>query len=133
MENMPDYSSKRFLIVDDEVFMLSLIERTLKECKAGMILKASDGGAALRAIRDEFTQVDCIISDYNMKPINGLQLLQGTRVGIKAAELVQAGDFGKMVALQGTDVVGVPIADAVGKQKIVPQALYDELKTTFNK
>jgi phosphofructokinase-like protein len=57
----------------------------------------------------------------------------GTRVGIKAAELVQEGDFGKMVALQGTEVLGVPIADAVGKQKLVPMALYEELTTTFNK
>jgi ATP-dependent phosphofructokinase / diphosphate-dependent phosphofructokinase len=57
----------------------------------------------------------------------------GTRVGIKAAELVHAGDFGKMVALQGTDVLGVPIADAVGKQKVVSQELYESLLTTFNK
>jgi ATP-dependent phosphofructokinase / diphosphate-dependent phosphofructokinase len=57
----------------------------------------------------------------------------GTRVGIKAAELVQAGDWGKMVALQGTEVLGVPIEEAVGKQKIVSQELYNELLTTFNK
>jgi 6-phosphofructokinase 1 len=57
----------------------------------------------------------------------------GTRVGIKAAELVHAGDFGKMVALQGTEVLAVPIEQAVGKQKIVPQALYKELETTFDK
>jgi len=57
----------------------------------------------------------------------------GTRVGIKAAELVLAGDFGKMVALQGTEVLGVPIQDAVGVQKVVSKELYDELFTTFNK
>lgn len=57
----------------------------------------------------------------------------GTRVGIKAADLVQAGDFGKMVALQGTEVLGVPIQEAVGKQKTVPIELYTELTTTFNK
>ena len=57
----------------------------------------------------------------------------GTRVGIKAAELVHQGDFGKMVALQGTDVVAVPIQDAVKQWKLVPQALYDEFFTTFNK
>jgi YesN/AraC family two-component response regulator len=84
MEKLPDYSSKRFLIVDDEVFMLGLIERMLKECKAGLIMKASDGGAALRSIKDNFTQVDCIITDFNMKPINGLQLLQGVRLGLNA-------------------------------------------------
>jgi 6-phosphofructokinase 1 len=57
----------------------------------------------------------------------------GTRVGLKAAELVHAGDFGKMVALQGNEVLGVPIQEAVGKQKIVPQALYDTLAATYDK
>jgi 6-phosphofructokinase 1 len=57
----------------------------------------------------------------------------GTRVGLKAAELVMAGDFGKMVALQGTNVLGVPIQDAVGVQKLVSEELYNELKTTWAK
>ena len=57
----------------------------------------------------------------------------GTRVGIHAAELVHQGDFGKMVALRGTEIVAVPIQEAVKQWKLVPQALYDELYTTFNK
>ncbi len=57
----------------------------------------------------------------------------GTRVGIKAAELVHQGDFGKMVALQGTEIVAVPIEDAVKQWKLVSRALYDEFVTTFNK
>lgn len=57
----------------------------------------------------------------------------GTRVGIKAAELALAGDWGKMVALQGNEVLGVPIEAAVGKQKTVPVELYETLRTTFNK
>jgi len=57
----------------------------------------------------------------------------GTRVGIKAAELALEGDFGKMVAIQGNDVLGVPIELAVGKQKLVSKELYDTLVTTFNK
>jgi len=57
----------------------------------------------------------------------------GTRVGIKAAELVHAGEFGKMVAQQGTEIVAVPIEDAVKQWKLVPRGLYDEFLTTFNK
>ncbi len=82
MEKLPDYSSKRFLIADDEPFMLGLIERMLKECKATQIVKVADGATALKAIRDDLSQVDCIICDCNMKPVNGLQLLQGVRFGI---------------------------------------------------
>ena len=57
----------------------------------------------------------------------------GTRVGIKAAELVHEGQFGVMVAQQGTSIVAVPIQEAVKQWKLVPQALYDEFLTTFNK
>jgi phosphofructokinase-like protein len=57
----------------------------------------------------------------------------GTRVGIKAAELVHEGDFGKMVAQQGQNIVAVPIEDAVKQWKLVSRELYDEFVTTFNK
>lgn len=43
----------------------------------------------------------------------------GTRVGVKAAELVKAKDFGKMVALRGNDVVGVSLSEATAKLKTV--------------
>lgn len=44
----------------------------------------------------------------------------GTRVGVKAAELALAGNFGKLVALKGTSVEPVPLEDAVAKIKTVP-------------
>ena len=44
----------------------------------------------------------------------------GTRLGVKVVELIDAGDFGKMAALKGSDIVGVPLADAVGELKTVP-------------
>jgi len=43
----------------------------------------------------------------------------GTRVGVKAAELVQEGKFGQMVALKGNDVVGVSLEEATAQLKIV--------------
>jgi ATP-dependent phosphofructokinase / diphosphate-dependent phosphofructokinase len=43
-----------------------------------------------------------------------------TRYGLKAADLVEEGRFGTMAALQGDDIVAVPIADAVAKLKTVP-------------
>jgi ATP-dependent phosphofructokinase / diphosphate-dependent phosphofructokinase len=44
----------------------------------------------------------------------------GTRVGAKAAELVDSGQFGQMVALKGNEVVGVSLQEATAKLKIVP-------------
>lgn len=57
----------------------------------------------------------------------------GTRVGIHAAELVHRGEFGKMVGLRGTDIVSVPIEEAVKQWKLVPAELYETFLTTFNK
>jgi 6-phosphofructokinase 1 len=45
----------------------------------------------------------------------------GTRVGVKAAELVNEGHFGQMVALRGNEVVGVSLEEATAQLKIVPQ------------
>jgi phosphofructokinase-like protein len=44
----------------------------------------------------------------------------GTRVGVKAAELVSQGKFGQMVALRGNEVVGVSLEEATAKIKTVP-------------
>ena len=43
-----------------------------------------------------------------------------TRFGGKAVELVLAGEFDVMVANHPPDIVAVPLADVVGKQRLVP-------------
>jgi 6-phosphofructokinase 1 len=43
----------------------------------------------------------------------------GSRFGVRAVELVEQADFGKMVALQGRKIVAVPIADATRELKQV--------------
>ncbi|MFI6649700.1 6-phosphofructokinase [Streptomyces sp. NPDC050529] len=54
-----------------------------------------------------------------------------TRFGLHAIEAVRDGDFGKMVALQGTDIVRVPIAEATARLKTVDPALYAEAGVFF--
>ncbi|MFC9749203.1 6-phosphofructokinase [Streptomyces niveus] len=54
-----------------------------------------------------------------------------TRFGLHAIEAVRDGDFGKMVALRGTDVVRVPIADAIAELKTVQPELYEEVGVFF--
>jgi phosphofructokinase-like protein len=44
-----------------------------------------------------------------------------TRFGLKAADLVEEGQFGTMAALRGDDIVAVPLADATAQLKTVPQ------------
>jgi len=45
-----------------------------------------------------------------------------TRFGIEAARLAIEGKFGSMVALQGDEIISVPLADAIGRlKKVDPQ------------
>lgn len=44
-----------------------------------------------------------------------------TRLGAKAVELVRRGVFGRMVANNPPDIVPVPLADVVGRTRIIPQ------------
>jgi ATP-dependent phosphofructokinase / diphosphate-dependent phosphofructokinase len=46
--------------------------------------------------------------------------LLATRFGVEAVKLVAKRDFGKMVALQGQDIVPVPIADVAGRTRTIP-------------
>lgn len=55
----------------------------------------------------------------------------GTRFGIAAIDLVAHGQFGKMVALRGTEIVSVGIKDAVSKNRTVDTELYDIAKVFF--
>ena len=52
----------------------------------------------------------------------------GSRVGVKAVEMIHDGDFGKMAALRGTEVISIPLAEAVGRLKTVPQEWVDLLR-----
>ncbi|WP_406097762.1 6-phosphofructokinase [Streptomyces sp. NBC_01013] len=54
-----------------------------------------------------------------------------TRFGLHAIDAVKDGDFGKMVALRGTDIVRVPIAEATARLKTVDPALYAEVGVFF--
>lgn len=51
-----------------------------------------------------------------------------TRFGLEAAAAVHDGDFGKMVALRGTTIARVPLADAVREIKTVPDSLLDSMQ-----
>ncbi len=55
----------------------------------------------------------------------------GTRFGVKAVELVNAGKFGQMVSLQARNIVSVPLEAATGQLKTVPKEFYDMAKIFF--
>jgi ATP-dependent phosphofructokinase / diphosphate-dependent phosphofructokinase len=54
-----------------------------------------------------------------------------TRFGLHAITAVHEGDWGKMVALRGTDIVRVPLAAATERLKTVDPSLYAEAEVFF--
>jgi len=54
-----------------------------------------------------------------------------TRFGLHAIDAANDGDFGKMVALRGTDIVRVTLADATVELKTVQPELYAESEVFF--
>lgn len=55
----------------------------------------------------------------------------GTRLGVKAVELVKNKKFGRMVALSGIKIIDVPLEDAVKELKTVDMELYEIAKVFF--
>ena len=55
----------------------------------------------------------------------------GTRFGVKAAQMVEAGEWGMMAALRGDAIEAVPLAEAVSSWKLVPQELWELAQVFF--
>jgi len=54
-----------------------------------------------------------------------------TRFGLHAVDAVDAGQWGKMTALRGTDIRLVDLSEATAELKTVPEALYSEAEVFF--
>lgn len=65
------------LIVDDYKTMLRIIRNLLKQLSFHNVDEANDGVDALAKLRDG--NFGLVISDWNMEPMTGLQLLQAVR------------------------------------------------------
>ncbi len=73
------------LIVDDYKTMLRIIRNLLKQLGFNDVDEAIDGSSALTKLRDK--DFGLVISDWNMEPMSGLQLLKEVRADVKLKEL----------------------------------------------
>lgn len=69
------------LIVDDYKTMLRIIRNLLKQIEFQIVDEATDGAEALTKLRSG--NYGLVISDWNMQPMTGLQLLQEIRADQK--------------------------------------------------
>jgi two-component system chemotaxis response regulator CheY len=73
------------LIVDDYKTMLRIIRNLLKQLGFNNVDEATDGSMALQKLRDK--DYGLVISDWNMEPMTGIQLLREVRADAKLKAL----------------------------------------------
>ena len=74
---MANENKTSILIVDDYKTMLRIIRNLLKQIDFENVEEASDGGEAFSKM--QAGNFGLVISDWNMEPVTGLQLLQQVR------------------------------------------------------
>lgn len=101
-----------------------------KEGEASIIGHSADGTVHLGGIADKIgrklgelteqeTRVTVVGHIQRGGAPSAFDRILATRFGESAVQLLAKGEFGKMVALKGTAIVGVPIPDAIGEPKKV--------------
>jgi CheY-like chemotaxis protein len=89
------------LVVDDQEFIRQTMAKALTSDGSHVVLQAIDGMAAITSMRDSAMEVsnaagtdlmenasrpkvkiDCIVSDINMQPMNGLEFVKAIRIGL---------------------------------------------------
>ncbi len=73
------------LVVDDYKTMLRIIRNLLKQLDFNNVDEATDGAEALKKLRGK--EYGLVISDWNMEPMTGLQLIREVRSDKKLKKL----------------------------------------------
>ena len=74
---MPVNMDMNILVVDDYQTMIRIIRNLLKQLGFNNVDEATDGGMALEKIGQK--NYDLVISDWNMEPMTGIDLLKQVR------------------------------------------------------
>ncbi len=81
MSESAPLQGRAFLVVDDETFVRSLVARLLRGLGAWVVEEAADGATAVALLKSSEYQFDCVLTDFAMRPRNGLRLLADIRTG----------------------------------------------------
>lgn len=68
----------KILVVDDYKTMLRILRNLLKQLNFNNVEEATDGSMALDLLREQ-GDIGLVISDWNMEPMTGIQLLREVR------------------------------------------------------
>ncbi len=135
---MPSFENHSFLLVDDHNFSRITVLRTLKNMGDPRTHSATHGMEALDILETMASIMDCVIADFNMPVMHGLQLLKSIRCGerdippdLPVIMLTAHGDTNLVQIALSLDVSGFVLkpatADALGKR--LQQALQQRKKS----
>jgi len=97
-----------FLVVDDEEFIRSLVKQLLLDLGAHDVLVAEDGVKAMEILQHSSDDVDCVVSDFKMPNMTGIELLQAIRAG--SAHVDRNLPFAMLTGYSEKFVIGLAMA-----------------------
>jgi CheY-like chemotaxis protein len=74
-----DFSKFKILVVEDNDHARKLLKMILRDMGITQIFTASDGYEALQFLGESDELINCIVSDWNMPNLTGIQLLRQVR------------------------------------------------------
>ncbi|MBO9428457.1 response regulator [Sulfitobacter sp. R18_1] len=82
---MNDILNKNIIVIDDHTTMVRIIVKLMQEVGFKKIDTATDGKEALGLIAEK--DYSLIVSDWNMEPMSGLELLKKVRANARTASI----------------------------------------------
>lgn len=132
------YSRKKYaLIVVSEGIELPGFESEEEELDqfGHMILKKREIGLSLGSIISKKTGIETRHAVIGHMQRGGIPTvfdrILGLRTGVKAVEMIESQQFGKMAAMKGNEIVTVPLEEATAEIKRVTQEWIDFAKIFF--
>jgi len=124
---MPVDRNLRILLVDDQDTFLEIMRAMLRQLGFRNVEVAKDGATAIVALSGADDPYELVISDCNMQPMTGLQLLQAVRADPALAAtpfimITGEASKGRVVAALGAGVTGYivkPVSLDTLKKKLV--------------
>ena len=115
----------KFLVVDDNAFMRTIVRRVLATLETGEVKEAADGGDALKLMKT-FTP-DIAIVDWEMQPIDGIEFVKMVRMADDSPN-----SFLPVIMLSGySDTNRILIARDAGINEFVVKPI--SVKTLYNR
>ncbi len=123
----PDFSKLSLLVIDDQEYIRKLIVQLLKRLGCTTVFEAGDGAEGLNALNQ--VDVDLVLCDIKMQPVDGLDFLRKVRSGegikdrtVPVVFLTSDSDRGTVMAAIQSDVDGYlvkPVSPNELKAKII--------------